>query len=116
MKARLKTVITTSLMLWFAIGADAEVSTLTLHADRPADESRAIPRDTTFTLHSTALKVRKRHPEAEPVYPTPTDGITSLRDIVYAEYPSTPFGRRQILTPLFKVPTLHSYSSLPVPL
>lgn len=45
------------------------------------------PRDTSYTVHSTLLKVRKSHPNIEisAVYPAQNAGITEEKNIPYAE-------------------------------
>jgi acetyl esterase/lipase len=48
----------------------------------------AQPRDTSFTVYSTALKVTKQYPHAELVIPKLPKGVHQKKDIVYISYGS----------------------------
>ena len=51
-----------------------------------AQQKKEIPRDTSFSLGSTASKVYKQFPFAKLVIPKLPDGVTEQRDIVYTAY------------------------------
>jgi acetyl esterase/lipase len=50
-------------------------------------QQKNIPRDTSYTLHSTLIKIRKSHPDIEisAAYPIHNGGVTEQKDIPYAE-------------------------------
>ncbi len=52
-----------------------------------AAQQKALPRDTSYTLHSTLIKIKKSHPSIEisVVYPQLNDGVAEQKDVPYAE-------------------------------
>ena len=46
-------------------------------------EIDGVPRDTSFTVYSTAVKVHKVYPDVKVVPPTMTEGLTVREDVVY---------------------------------
>lgn len=61
-----------------------------------------VPRDTSFTVWSTARKVHKKHPEAVLARPALPQGVREDRDAVYSTLPDTPFGRRDLHADIFR--------------
>lgn len=61
-----------------------------------------VPRDTSFTIWSTYLKVRKNHPEVRPATPQATKGVKEYRDVVYSTLKDTPFGDRDLHVDIFR--------------
>lgn len=62
----------------------------------------AVPRDTSFTANATAIKVRKKHPEAVLAQPSLPDGVREYRDVVYTTLPHTAYGPRDLHADIFR--------------
>lgn len=60
-----------------------------------------IPRDTSFTVSSTAVKIHKKHPEAV-VAVADMEGLREHRDVVYSMLEKTPYGRRELHADVFR--------------
>jgi pectinesterase len=60
---------------------------LLIFALSPCFAQTNLPRDTSYTLYSTLIKVKKSHPNIEitGVYARPDDGVTKQKDVSYAE-------------------------------
>lgn len=67
----------------------------------PAVESK-VPRDTSFTLYSTAKKVLRKHPEATVYKPEMPDDMRVSRDVVYSTLRRTPYGKRDLHADIFR--------------
>lgn len=61
-----------------------------------------IPRDTSFTVYSTAIKVRKKHPEAVLAQPKLPEGIKAYENVVYTTIHKTPYGDRDLHVDIFR--------------
>ena len=61
-----------------------------------------VPRDTSFTVWSTARKIHKKHPEATVAMPDSADGLRVYRDCVYNTLPRTRYGRRDLHADVFR--------------
>lgn len=67
-----------------------------------ARENFTVPRDTSFTVWSTTVKVRKKHPGVEVIRPFVTPGVTAREDVVYTHFDSTPFGPRDLHADVYR--------------
>lgn len=67
-----------------------------------AQRSTDIPRDTSFTVWSTAKKIHKKHPEAIVMPANLPQGVKEWRDVVYTHFPETPFGERDLHVDIFR--------------
>lgn len=67
-------------------------------AQRPTD----IPRDTSFTVWSTAKKIHKKHPEAVVMPASLPTGVKEWKDVVYTHFDDTPFGPRDLHVDIFR--------------
>lgn len=65
-------------------------------------QSREIPRDTSFTMYSTNIKVHKSHPEAKLVPSTLPAGVKATEDVVYRTLTDTPFGDRSLHADIYR--------------
>lgn len=65
-------------------------------------ESIEIPRDTSFTRHSTAVKIRRQHPYARLTSETLPQGVEMIPDVEYARLNDTPFGDRRLHIDIFR--------------
>lgn len=61
-----------------------------------------IPRDTSFTTHSTAMKVRKHHPEAVLALPELPEGVRAYENEVYTTIKKTKYGDRDLHADVFR--------------
>lgn len=66
-----------------------------------------IPRDTSFTRHSTYLKIKKKHPYARLVADTLPKGVEMIPDVVYTRIPATPYGDRSLHVDVFRPTERH---------
>ncbi len=64
--------------------------------------AREIPRDTSFTLYSTAKKVLRKHSEATVFRPAIPQDIRVHRDMVYSTLSRTPYGKRELHADVFR--------------
>lgn len=71
-----------------------------------------VPRDTSFTLHSTAVKIHKKHPEAQIPLSTMPQGIRQYNDVVYSTITRTPYGKRQLHADIFRPDDNNTYPAL----
>ncbi len=62
----------------------------------------AVPRDTSFTVHSAYRKIYKKFPYARPASKTAPAGISVINDVVYCTLDSTPYGRRDLHLDIFR--------------
>ena len=69
-----------------------------LHAHGETVVIDGVPRDTSFTFHSTALKVRKTYPDVKLVTVNPDDSLRAIEDVVYYR----PDGRRELHVDLYR--------------
>ncbi len=65
-------------------------------------EKVVIPRDTSFTRHSTAVKIRRHHPYARLVSDTLPNGVKMIPDVEYSLIKDTPFGDRSLHVDIFR--------------
>ena len=61
-----------------------------------------VPRDTSFTVWSTDVKVRKKHPEVQLMRPALPDGVKAYENVVYTHFDETPFGPRDLHVDIFR--------------
>ena len=61
-----------------------------------------ISRDTSYTLYSAAVKVRKNYPDARLVIPSVPPGIISYENIIYKTLPVTPYGKRELKLNIYR--------------
>lgn len=59
--------------------------------------SQDFPRDTSYTLHSTWLKLKKDHPEVEKVYPRLPENVKAIEEVVYRQ-----LGKRQLKMNIYR--------------
>lgn len=57
-----------------------------------------IPRDTSFTFHSTAVKIKKQYPDVKLVTVNPDDGLKAIENVVY----STPRAGRDLHLDIYR--------------
>src|SRR6188472_912780 len=60
-----------------------------------------IPRDTTYTVKGTYIKLIKDFPYIKPVEPFVLESIIQKDDVVYLTLPETPFGKRELHVDIF---------------
>ena len=72
----------------------------------------AIPRDTSYTVYQSLLKVRKAYPDAAPALPVLPEGATAERSIAYAVLDSTVWGPRTLHLDLFHPRKAGSYPAV----
>lgn len=72
----------------------------------------AIPRDTSYTVYQSLLKVRKAYPDAAPALPVLPEGVTAERSIAYAVLDSTVWGPRTLHLDLFHPRKAGSYPAV----
>lgn len=72
----------------FPVGASAKVTD--------------VPRDTSFTVWSTDVKVRKKHPEVRLMRPLLSPGVKAYENVVYTHLDETPFGPRDLHVDVFR--------------
>ena len=72
----------------------------------------AIPRDTSYTVYQSLLKVRKVYPDAAPALPVLPEGVTAERSIAYAVLDSTVWGPRTLHLDLFHPRKAGSYPAV----
>ena len=72
----------------FPVGASAKVTD--------------VPRDTSFTVWSTDVKVRKKHPEVRLMRPLLSPGVKAYKNVVYTHLDETPFGPRDLHVDVFR--------------
>lgn len=65
-------------------------------------ENDAVPRDTSFTTWSTYKKIHKKHPEAILLPATLPAGVREYKDVVYATFPNTPWGKRDLHVDIYR--------------
>lgn len=61
-----------------------------------------VPRDTSFTTHSTYVKVIKRHPEVTLALPDQTRGLKAYKDVVYTTHCNSPYGDRDLHVDIYR--------------
>lgn len=61
-----------------------------------------VPRDTSFTAHSTYVKVIKHHPEVSLALPDQTKGLKSYKDVVYTTHRNSPYGDRDMHVDIYR--------------
>ena len=61
-----------------------------------------IPRDTSYTLYSAAVKLRKNYPDARLVIPSVPPDIISYENIIYKTLPVTPYGKRELKLNIYR--------------
>ncbi len=66
----------------------------------------AVPRDTSFTLHSSYKKIERKYPFARPVSQSTPAGITKTADVVYKHLENTDFGPRDLHIDLFRADSI----------
>ena len=71
-----------------------------------------IPRDTSFTIHSTALKIKKKYPDATVVDPSLPAGVTAREDEVYLHFDSTAYGPRDLHVDIYRPDDNKTYPAL----
>ena len=81
---------------------------LTASAAKPV----AVPRDTSFTTYSTAIKVRKHHPEAVLALPELPAGVKAYNDVVYTTIKKTKYGDRDLHVDIFRPDDDKTYPAL----
>ncbi|MDE6378441.1 MAG: alpha/beta hydrolase, partial [Duncaniella sp.] len=67
-----------------------------------AEVNPTVPRDTSFTVWSTAVKVRKKHPDAVILRPDLPAGVTAHENVVYTRLHATPFGERDLHVDIYR--------------
>lgn len=75
-------------------------------------QSRDIPRDTSFTMYSTNIKVMKSHPEARLVPALLPAGVKANENVVYRTLKDTPFGERQLHADIYRPDNGKRYPAL----
>lgn len=68
----------------------------------PATAADTVPRDTSFTVWSTAVKVRKKHPGQQVLKPELPKGVTAREEMVYCHFDDTPFGARDLHADVYR--------------
>ncbi|MCH5326670.1 MAG: alpha/beta hydrolase [Duncaniella sp.] len=68
-------------------------------------KANEVPRDTSFTFWSTAVKVHKTYPDAVLAMPELPKGMKEYRDVVYSTLPDTPYGKRDLHVDIFRPDT-----------
>ncbi len=86
--------------------------TLSLTVASAADMSNRIPRDTSFTTYSTALKIKKSHPEAKLVKAKLPQGVKAMENVVYRTLADTPFGTRDLHVDIYRPDDSNRYPAL----
>lgn len=71
-----------------------------------------VPRDTSFTTHSTYVKVIKHHPEVTLALPDQMDGLRAYRDVVYTTHRNSPYGDRDMHVDIFRPDDDNTYPAL----
>ncbi len=61
-----------------------------------------VPRDTSFTIHSTAVKTAKKHPELKVATPAMPAGVKARQDVVYTTIRGTKYGDRRLLADVYR--------------
>lgn len=74
----------------------------TTAAGTMAARPRPVPRDTSFTIHSTAVKTARKHPELKVAVPPVPAGISCREDVVYTTIRGTEFGDRKLLADVYR--------------
>lgn len=82
------------------------LSALSLLIALQASGGDAVPRDTSFTLHSAYRKIEKKYLYARPVSQSTPSGITKVSDVVYKHIDSTQFGPRDLHLDIFRADTV----------
>ncbi|MDE6485505.1 MAG: alpha/beta hydrolase [Duncaniella sp.] len=72
----------------------------------PCAGQEAVPRDTSFTLHSAYKKIERKYPYARPVSQSIPEGVTKIADVVYRHFDSTQFGPRDLHFDIFRADTV----------
>lgn len=80
----------------------------------PATEGHVaeIPRDTSFTVYSTAVKVHRKHPEAVTAKAVLPEGVKEYRDVVYTTIRKTKYGDRDLHVDIFRPDDGKTYPAL----
>ena len=78
------------------------LAAILLPIETVAEINPTVPRDTSFTVWSTALKIRKKHPEATVLPATLPEGVSAQENVVYSHLPSTPFGPRDLHVDIYR--------------
>jgi len=71
-----------------------------------------IPRDTTYSIARVHRQIKKDYPYAIPVKDILPQGVTEVRNLVYATLPDTPFGKRDLHLDLFRPEKAGKYPAL----
>jgi len=61
-----------------------------------------VPRDTSYTLYSTVIKIRKNYPDARLVSPAIPRDIITYKNIIYKTIPQTPYGKRKLYLNIYR--------------
>ena len=67
-----------------------------------AQQSKQIPRDTSYNIPKVYSQIKKDYPYAIPVKDSLPAGLKGFRDLVYATLPNTPFGKRDLHLDIFR--------------
>ena len=78
------------------------LAAILLPIETVAEINPTVPRDTSFTVWSTTLKIRKKHPEATVLPATLPEGVLAQENVVYSHLPSTPFGPRDLHVDIYR--------------
>ncbi|MDE6415527.1 MAG: alpha/beta hydrolase [Duncaniella sp.] len=71
-----------------------------------ASGQEAVPRDTSFTLHSAYKKIERKYPYARPVSQSTPGGITKIPYVVYRHFDSTEYGARDLHVDIFRADSI----------
>ncbi|MBP1664118.1 MAG: Pectinesterase [Bacteroidetes bacterium] len=61
-----------------------------------------VPRDTSYTLYSTLIKIRKNYPDARLVSPAIPRDIITYKNIIYKTIPQTPYEKRELYLNIYR--------------
>ncbi|SER50340.1 alpha/beta hydrolase [Pedobacter rhizosphaerae] len=67
-----------------------------------AQQSKQIPRDTSYNIAKVYSQIKKDYPYVIPVKDSLPTGLKGFRNLVYATLPNTPFGRRDLHLDVFR--------------
>lgn len=96
-----KTIIAGYLSLLFClIGIDAYA------------QSKPVPRDTSFTVYQTYIKVKKDRPYIEIAKPQLPPDVVAYENVVYSVIPDSPYGKRELLVNVYRRDDQKKYPAL----
>ncbi|MCM1079211.1 MAG: alpha/beta hydrolase [Bacteroidales bacterium] len=75
-------------------------------------QSVEVPRDTSYTIHSTFLHHKKHHPEIELAQLELPENVDAHEDVVYTTLHDTPYGDRELRLSLYRPKDSQRYPAL----